>query len=364
VLPFFWGTGANGKGVFTLVQQGLLGDADAGGYALSAPDGFLMAGRDGAHPTEIARLRGARLVVCSEQTSGKRFDESKVKRLTGGDVLTGRFMRGDFFDFTPSHLTVVLSNHLPAVREGGPSFWRRVRRIPFLNVVPEDKRVEDLHEQLLQEEGPAILGWAIQGAVEVLKHGLQDPPAVLAATEEYRISEDSLASFVRDECLTGPNYWCKISDLRARYERHCEEMGAEPLSGKALGMRLATEYPVKSDKHSRYKSAFTSASRSKPKKTKAVTGDTFCIFRHYFAYVRAHTQSNGSYPPNVSPVTRSSEKTKVIHGWFKIRITCIKHDWQEPWQAAVVRHCARCGAWMVPLWSRGPRAGLGISGRG
>jgi P4 family phage/plasmid primase-like protien len=113
---------SNGKGVFTLVLQGLLGDADNVGYAVSAPDGFLMTGRDGAHPTEIARLRGARLVVCSEQTSGKRFDESKVKRLTGGDVLTGRFMRGDFFDFLPSHLVWVLSNHLPAVREGARPF--------------------------------------------------------------------------------------------------------------------------------------------------------------------------------------------------------------------------------------------------
>jgi putative DNA primase/helicase len=88
VLPFLHGIGANGKGVLTLVLQGLLGDADAGGYAVSAPDGFLMTGRDNVHPTEIARLRGARLVVCSEQTSGKRFDESKVKRLTGGDKLT------------------------------------------------------------------------------------------------------------------------------------------------------------------------------------------------------------------------------------------------------------------------------------
>jgi P4 family phage/plasmid primase-like protien len=157
VLPFLHGVGANGKGVFTLVLQGLLGDADSGGYAVSAPDGFLMIGRDGAHPTEIARLRGARLVVCSEQTSGKRFDESKVKRLTGGDVLTGRFMRGDFFDFPPSHLTWVLSNHLPAVREGGPSFWRRVRKIPFLHVVPEDQRIPDMHEQLLA--GKAQPSW-------------------------------------------------------------------------------------------------------------------------------------------------------------------------------------------------------------
>jgi putative DNA primase/helicase len=248
LLPFLYGSGANGKGVVTLVLQGLLGDADSGGYAVSAPDGFLMTGRDGKHETEIARLRGARLVVCAEQTSGKRFDESKVKRLTGGDLLTGRFMRGDFFDFPPSHLVWVLSNHLPAVREGGPSFWRRVRLIPFKHVVPEDQRVPDLHEQLLAAEGPAILGWAVRGAVEVLAAGLAEPEAVIKATEEYEISEDTLAGFVRDECLLGPHWWCPVGELRARYIRHCEEMEAEPLTAKALTMRLTTEYLVTSDK--------------------------------------------------------------------------------------------------------------------
>ena len=76
------------------------------------------------------------------KAAGQTFDEAKVKRLTGGDVLTGRFMRGDFFDFTPSHLTWVLSNHLPEVKEGGPSFWRRLRRIPFMHVVPEDNATQ------------------------------------------------------------------------------------------------------------------------------------------------------------------------------------------------------------------------------
>jgi putative DNA primase/helicase len=239
--------GANGKGVFTLVLQGLLGNADTGGYAVSAPDGFLMAGREGKHETEIARLRGARLVVCSEQTSGKRFDEQKVKRLTGGDILTGRFMRGNFFDFLPSHLVWVLSNHLPAVKEGGPSFWRRVRKIPFLHVVPEDQRIPDLHEQLLAEEGPAILGSFVRGAVDVIANGLNDPESVIKATREYEIGEDTLASFVQDECLLGPHWWCEVGDFRSRYEQHCEEMGVDPkdqLSAKALTMRLTTEYAV------------------------------------------------------------------------------------------------------------------------
>jgi putative DNA primase/helicase len=115
ILPFWFGSGANGKGCLALICQGILGDADAGGYAVSAPTGFLMSGRENAHPTEIARMRGARLVVCSEQTSGRKFDEAKVKLYTGGDKLTGRFMNGDFFDFDPSHLLLVLSNYLPEV---------------------------------------------------------------------------------------------------------------------------------------------------------------------------------------------------------------------------------------------------------
>lgn len=251
VLPFLHGTGANGKGVFALVMQGLLGDADSGGYAVSAPDGFLMAGRDTVHPTEIARLRGARLVMCSEQSGGKRFDEAKVKRLTGGDLLTGRFMRGDFFDFTPSHLLLVMSNHLPQVKEGGPSFWRRVRRIPFNHKVPEADWILDLHQQLLDAEGPAILGWAIRGAGDVLAAGLRDPDAVKAATDDYQINEDTLASFVRDECLLAPAQWCDTSELRHRYERHCTEMGAEPLSFRGLTMRLTSEYGIEQARLSR-----------------------------------------------------------------------------------------------------------------
>jgi putative DNA primase/helicase len=248
ILVFLHGTGANGKGVLTLILLGLLGDADHGGYAVSAPDGFLMSGRDGKHETETARLRGARLLVCSEQSSGKRFDEAKVKRLTGGDVLTGRFMRGDFFDFTPSHLTWVLSNHLPEVKEGGPSFWRRLRRIPFLHVVPEDRRDSEKHAKLLDAEGPAILGWAVLGARDVLQNGLTEPESVKAATEDYQTSVDSLALFVQESCRRGVLLQCHTPDFRTAYEKHCAELGVEPLNGKALTQRLTAEYSVRSAK--------------------------------------------------------------------------------------------------------------------
>jgi phage/plasmid-associated DNA primase len=101
-----------------------------------------------------------------------------------------------------------------------------------------------MHEQLLAEEGPAILGWAVRGAVDVIANGLNDPDSVIKATREYEISEDTVASFVQDECLLGPNWWCVVGDLRHRYERHCEEMGADPLSFRALTMRLTSEFAV------------------------------------------------------------------------------------------------------------------------
>lgn len=242
VLPLFYGSGANGKGVILLVWQLLLGVADTGGYAQSAPDGFLMTGRESGHPTDIARLRGARLLVASEQTGGRRFDEAKVKRLTGGDMLTGRFMRGDFFDFKPSHLIVVATNHLPEVREGGPSFWRRARLIPFDHVVPEDRRDPEMHTRLVAAEGPAILGWMARGARSVITDGVTTPARVLAATDDYRVSEDTLASFVRDECQISAHMFAPVAEFTRRYEAHCREMGQEPLSAKAIGTRLTSEY--------------------------------------------------------------------------------------------------------------------------
>jgi putative DNA primase/helicase len=160
-------------------------------------------------------------------------------------------MRGDFFDFTPSHLVVIASNHLPQVREGGPSFWRRVRLLPFTHIVPEHRRDPDLHTRILHEEGPAVLGWAVHGAITVLHGGLADPDRVRAATEDYRISEDTLASFIRDTCALGPGHWCDVTALRARYEHHCAEMGAEPLSAKALTMRLTAEFGVEPGRLSR-----------------------------------------------------------------------------------------------------------------
>jgi putative DNA primase/helicase len=198
VLPFCHGSGGNGKGAFLEAVTGVLGD-----YATSAPVGFLMAQTHSGHETEIARLAGARMVLCSEVNEDDRFDEAKVKQLTGGDTLTARFMRQDHFTFTPTHQLWLMGNHQPAVRSGGRSFWRRLRLVPFLHEVPESEVIDDLQGLLVREHGAALLAWIVAGAVAYAEDGLREPDSVKSATAAYERDQDTVRRFVDDCCHLG-----------------------------------------------------------------------------------------------------------------------------------------------------------------
>lgn len=235
VLPFCHGSGGNGKGVFLEAQMKVLGD-----YATTAPSGFLMATAHSKHETEIARLAGARMVLCSEVNEDDHFDEAKVKQLTGGDTLTARFMQQDHFTFAPTHQLWLMGNHKPAVRSGGRSFWRRLRLVPFDHEVPDSKVVDDLQGIFAAEHGPAILHWIVAGAASYHRNGLQDPPSVKAATEDYAHDQDTVTRFLEEQCLLGggDNVAIKVTAVRTAYELWCHEAGETPVSAKAFGLAL------------------------------------------------------------------------------------------------------------------------------
>jgi D5 N terminal like len=95
-LFFCYGTGANGKSVLMSTVAGVLGD-----YHRAAPIESFTASTMDRHPTDLAGLRGARLVTAVETEEGRRWAESRIKQLTGGDPIAARFMRQDFFEFVP-----------------------------------------------------------------------------------------------------------------------------------------------------------------------------------------------------------------------------------------------------------------------
>ena len=86
----------------------------------------LLASNHERHPTEIADLQGARLVTAVESNVGRRWDEGKIKLLTGGDKLKARFMKQDFFEFDPTFKLLVYSNHKPRIRMADEAMRRRL----------------------------------------------------------------------------------------------------------------------------------------------------------------------------------------------------------------------------------------------
>ncbi|MFF7242080.1 phage/plasmid primase, P4 family [Streptomyces collinus] len=234
VLPFLFGSGKNGKSVLLDVLMKLLGD-----YADAAPPGFLMARPYEGHPTDLAELHGRRVIVCSEVKPGDKFDEARVKLLTGGDRIKARRMRQDFFSFEPTHKLWLLGNHRPEVGTGGFAFWRRMRLIPFERVVPDHRKIDNLADILVTEEGPGILGWLIDGARRYLagERDLTGPERVRIATTAYAETEDHTGRFYEESTRLAPELRAEQTALYAAYKTWCQNEGAPAMSSRAFAAR-------------------------------------------------------------------------------------------------------------------------------
>ena len=231
VLFFLFGTGANGKSTFVNAILEALGD-----YGRQAPPELLTV-KGHTHPTELARLKGARFVASVEVEEGKRLAESLVKQLTGRDKISARFMRQDFFDFEPTHTVFLAANHKPVVRGTDLAIWRRIKLIPFTVTIPEDERDPGLQKKLLAEL-PGVLAWAVRGCLDYLENGLGEPDEVRAATEEYRAEMDVLAAFLAEKCVVAKSAWCPATPLYQAYKAWCEESGETPETQRRFGARL------------------------------------------------------------------------------------------------------------------------------
>ena len=234
VFVFAYGTGANGKSTFINTIAGILGD-----YATVADMSTFIASNFERHPTDLAKLRGARLVVAQETQKGRRWDETKIKALTGGDKITARFMRQDFFDFDPTFKLFIGGNHKPRLANTDEAMRRRLLMVPFTVQIPRAERDRRLTEKL-KAEWPAILRWGIEGCLEWQRIGLAPPASVLAATEEYFATQDTLQQWLDDCTEDGGAYaFIRTSELFASWKAWAEDHNLKPGSAQTLSESLA-----------------------------------------------------------------------------------------------------------------------------
>ena len=122
--------------------------------------------------------------------------------ITGGDQIAARFMRQDYFWYTPQFKLVIAGNHKPGLRSVDEATRRRFNLVPFAVTIPKDQRDETLLDKL-KEEAPGILQWMIEGCLVRQRDGLRPPTVVVEATKAYLASEDALAGWVEDCCELG-----------------------------------------------------------------------------------------------------------------------------------------------------------------
>ena len=235
------GAGANGKSTFQEAIATALGD-----YAMRAPTEMLLTKRSGGVPNDVARLKGARFVAASETEEGRRLAESLVKDLTGQDTITARFMRGEFFDFRPTHKLWLSTNHKPEIRGTDNAIWRRIRLIPWSVTIPAAEQDKKLPEKL-HGELPGVLAWIVRGGLEWRRGGLRAPEEVRWATVEYRTEMDVLAAFLDECCILRSDAMAFAKALYTAYKEWCEANGEHAEKQRRFGMRL-TERGLRREK--------------------------------------------------------------------------------------------------------------------
>lgn len=196
VMFFLYGSGANGKSTFIDVIQYIMGD-----YGAATESTTFTTQKGDAIRNDIARLVGMRFVSASENSTESLLDEALVKKLTGGEKISARFLHQEFFEFYPSFKIWWGFNHQPYIRDNTNSIWRRILLVPFEEKIPEKEQDKKLALKL-HNEASGIFNWMVDGLIEYNRIGLQPPEVVKAATQEYREDQDILHDFIKECCIT------------------------------------------------------------------------------------------------------------------------------------------------------------------
>lgn len=229
-LFFVHGPGGSGKSTFIEMLKQIMGS-----YAWSAPMEAFLSSYNSRHPTDIAGLCGRRMVTATETEQHRHWNESRIKELTGDDTITARFMRQDYFEFSPSHKLVLIGNHAPSLRSTGSEMRRRFHIIPF-DCQPKER--DTYLKDKLRDEREAILSWMIQGAVKWHQQGLQPPQTIIQATEAYFECEDAFGNWLETNVLQAGGERDTTVRLYDSYAKHLGELGEQPVTQKQFGAEL------------------------------------------------------------------------------------------------------------------------------
>lgn len=238
-MAFFYGPAQSGKGTVMRAISGILGSINEGhkfrSYHYEAPISTFMESRSDRHSTELAAFYKKRLITSEEPAAGAKWDEGKLKWITGGSQITARFIAQDNFSFTMTGKIIVAANHRPRLSTTDKAIRRRMMVIPFEHPVADEDR-DNLLDAKLRAEWPQILNWMIEGSLDWQQQGLGLPEAIAAKTDEYLEAEDTLGAWLAECC--GREFDTDGAFLYKNYSEWCERNGDNAWTRRAWSNAL------------------------------------------------------------------------------------------------------------------------------
>ena len=240
VLFMVYGPPGSGKNTFVEAIVKALGTSQ---YSWPLDSNILADTGNSSSSTDLyhwAELRGKRMVWVDELPESEKLKENAVKKLTGSSEISARSPGEKPFTFKAQAKLWITTNHRPQIHD--EAMWRRIRPIPWLNV-PEVSR-PGLKEFLFHPDGglPAILSWAVEGAVKYLNSNATDKlgwcAAVRDAAEIYRKNEDRIGLFLDENTREVEGGRVLVKSIYVNYRYWCEDRGERPLAQSNFQRKL------------------------------------------------------------------------------------------------------------------------------
>ncbi len=239
VLFYLYGPPRSGKGTLTEMLLALLGAP----LAKEVNFGTFTAQRTGdSQNFDLAPLKPCRLVAASESNTYERFNEAKVKSLTGGNEVYCAFKHQTHFAYRPQYKIWLSSNQPVNADPDDDAVWGRLRVVefPHSHLGIEDKTLKARMKSPAMLEG--LLAWAVEGAKKWYALGSQGLPELehsVRIKTQQRGELDHIQAWLEESCDTDPTYFTANKELYPSYRLWCEVNGVEAKKQKGLTQSLA-----------------------------------------------------------------------------------------------------------------------------
>lgn len=238
VFMYMYGAAGSGKGTLMNIAQDLLGKGESG-YTVYVDSSMFVQSRNSPHPTEMMQFLGARMAISSEVSQGQKMDTGKLKKITGGDRITGRYMQKDYVTYDATHTLWIMANDRLQVPHDDKGVWRRLRVVDFKFPKKEGEYIGGLDKLIVSEEGPGVLARWIAKAKQYLNEGYQTPQSVKDAGKEYVEEQDNVQQWLDFRAATdNPSCFTSSEALRDSYMDYCKREKLTPLGPYKFGDAL------------------------------------------------------------------------------------------------------------------------------